>query len=181
MVGCWSLSHCFMAAIVSSSPFSCLRLGLSLSKWHFSFASWLLVRLCLSGMSRGTWRLEEGRETFSFVCFLFPSALPQQHSSPWQQLPVPAVKVVLVCRPSTLLEPASLSLPETQHQLPAPPPQRSESQLPGASSPDPFKLWAWVPFERHLLPRGLSPSSSGPFSKLLNVSNTNVFPLFPHP
>lgn len=139
MVGCWLLSHCFMAPIVSS-PFSFLRLGLSLGKWHFSFASWLLARLCLSGMSRGTWRLEEGREAFSFVCFLFLSALPQQHSSPWQQLLVPAVQVVLVCRPSTLLEPASLSPPETQHQPPAPPPTRSESQLPGASSPGPFKL-----------------------------------------
>ena len=68
----------------SSSPLSSLYfliLGLSLCKWYFSFASWLLVRLCLSGMSQGTWGWEDRMETFSFLCFLCLSVLPQQHSS----------------------------------------------------------------------------------------------------
>ena len=65
---CWLLlSHCVSAPIFPSSPLYFLMLGRSCFTQQFSFAN----RLCLSGMPQEAGRLEEGRETFSFVCLLF--------------------------------------------------------------------------------------------------------------
>lgn len=102
-------------------------------------------------------------EDFSFVCFPFLSALPQQHFfSPPRWLPVPAAQVTLDCGGSTprtkLIEPpVKSSARRWFHLLWGQNPSSKEPLLQTPSS----KLW--VPFWACLFHRGLHPSSAGSF------------------
>lgn len=87
----------FLGSNVSLLPTLLSDAGVEPLQMAIFFCQLVPCQALSSGMPQGAWKLEGRGETFSFVCFLFLSALPQQHSAPWQLLLVPAVQVVLVC------------------------------------------------------------------------------------